>query len=80
MSIPSDEAPLATSVADLRAGDMVQAQHLHGPQTYRGEVDAVLPEMGLLWIRHGALQTRKLLEASEYRICRWPAPQARQSH
>jgi len=67
-------------MTDLRVGDMVQAQPLDGSQAYRGEIDAVLSKMGLLWIRHGALGERKLLDASEYRICRWPVPQVRQSH
>lgn len=57
-----------TTLDHLRIGDLVEARQLRGSSVYRGEVDIVVPEQGLLWILHGSLRTRILLEASEYEL------------
>jgi len=54
----------------LRSGDIVDVHQLDGRWTYHGEIDTVDPSRRGLWILHGALKERKLLEASEYQFCR----------
>ncbi|MHC5560820.1 hypothetical protein [Kocuria sp. U4B] len=70
MPTPAQGTTPQTDLADLRAGDAVEAHQLHGPRIYRGEVETTAPAQGILWIRHGALQERKLLDAAEYHISR----------
>lgn len=62
-----------TELTSLRTGDIVEATPLGGRLTYHGEVDTVVPAHGVLWILHGALKERKLLDASEYQIHRCPS-------
>lgn len=57
-----------TTVTGLRTGDVVQA---HQPGTllvYQDRVELVAPHRGVLWIRHGVFNERKLIDANEYRI------------
>lgn len=57
-----------TDVVSLCLGDFVQARLQGGQTIYYGEVESVDFRHGFLWIRHGALKERKLLDASEYEI------------
>lgn len=58
----------------LRRGDTVEARH-YDTVHYRGEIDAVVPHLGVLWLRHGPWQDRTLLEVTEYAL--WKVPSAR---
>ena len=57
-----------TDVVSLCLGDFVEVHLKDGQLIYCGEVDVVDFQHGFLWIRHGALKERKLLDASEYEI------------
>lgn len=58
----------------LRRGDTVEARH-YGTVRYRGQIDAVVPHLGVLWLHHGPWKERTLLDATEYDI--WKVPGAR---
>jgi hypothetical protein len=52
----------------LRPGDLLQVRLQGTLLVYQGEVETVVPQQGVLWIRHGALHERKLIAASEYHL------------
>ena len=64
--------PPQTDLTSLRTGDVVEVYQRHGRLCYYGEIDTVDPTHGVLWLLHGALKERKLIEASEYQIYRRP--------
>ncbi len=68
-----------TALDHLRIGDLVEARQLRGSSLYRGEVDIVVPEQGILWILHGSLKERILLDASEYELSQCFPPRAARS-
>lgn len=64
--------PPETSLTSLHTGDPVEVHHRNGQLIYHGEVETVDPSQRVLWILHGALKERKLIDASEHRIRRCP--------
>lgn len=58
----------------LRRGDTVEARR-YDTVRYRGEIDAVVPHLRVLWLHHGPWKDRTLLEATEYDL--WKMPGAR---
>jgi len=63
-------------LTQLQAGDVIEVRQPNTLLLYQGVVDHVFPEQGVLWIRCGPLQERKLLDASEFQLCRHPVFQA----
>lgn len=55
-------------IAYLRTGDIVEVRQPGTLMVYQGAVDLIVPQQGLIWIRYGPLQERKLIDASEYQI------------
>jgi hypothetical protein len=53
-------------LSHLSPGDVLQVRRKGTLVDYQGEVETVVPQQGILWIRHGALHERKLITASEY--------------
>jgi hypothetical protein len=72
MPTPTQVATSSISLECLRTGDAVIAHQLNGSLIYRGEIDLVVPHAKLLWIKHGTLKERKLLDASEYLLVKEP--------
>ncbi|WP_139007078.1 hypothetical protein [Arthrobacter crystallopoietes] len=54
-------------VSSLRRGDRIEAT---GPDRirYHGRVEEIAPEVGVLWIKEEPLDTRKMLDTSDYSI------------
>jgi hypothetical protein len=80
MSTPAKDTTTVTDLTQLCIGEMVEAHQLSGPLLYQGAVELVVPQQGVLWIRYGALKERKLLDISEYQLCRRSASASQQSH
>lgn len=68
MSDAQESMKRVTDVVSLCLGDFVQARLQDGRTIYDGEVESVDFQHGFLWIRHGALKERKLLDVSEYEM------------
>ena len=58
-------------MSELRAGDVVEVRTW---DTFhcRGEVDAVCPRLGVLWVLDGTLRDRMMDQASEHTV--WKVP------
>ncbi len=54
-------------VSELRAGDNVEIRAWDMVR-YRGEVDAVCPQLGVLWVLDGPLRNRVMIQACEYTV------------
>lgn len=54
-------------LALLRPGDMIEARQWD-TVCHRGEVDIVVPGLGLLWLLEEPLKNRRLIEAQDYSI------------
>jgi hypothetical protein len=54
-------------VSNLNPGDTVEARSL-GAVLFAGEIELVAPHLGVLWIRQGSWQDRKLLDPTEYEL------------
>lgn len=55
-------------LSHLRPGDIVQVRLPGTRVIYEGEVEIVVPQHGILWMRHGALHERRLINTDEYDI------------
>jgi hypothetical protein len=65
-------------VADLNElcrGDTIEAR-TYDTLHYRGEIEVVVPHLGILWIRHGTWRERKLLDPTEYELWKLSTPAA----
>ncbi|GEO97563.1 hypothetical protein [Kocuria turfanensis] len=60
-------------LSHLRPGDFVQARLPGTLLVYEGHVETVVPPQGVLWIRHGAFQERRLIALDEYDMFTAPA-------
>lgn len=63
-STPQD-AVLVKDLSHLKRGDTIEARRFD-TVLFTGEVELVSPRLGVLWIRHGSWQNRKLLDSTEY--------------
>ena len=59
-----------TNLSTVHPGDDLEARQ-GNTVIYRGEVEETSPQLGVLWIRYGPLQTRKLLDHTEYELWKW---------
>ena len=59
------------AVSDLRVGDVVEIRTWDTVHC-RGEVDAVCPRLGVLWVLDGRLRDRMMVEASGHTVWRLP--------
>ena len=73
MSTSTEDTTPTTSLTQLRPGDVIEARKAGSLLVYQGEVDHIAPQRGVLWIRYGPFNERKLLDASEYQIYQRPA-------
>lgn len=70
MATPARTTPTETSLTTLHTRDTLEAYQHDGQLSYHGEGDTVDPSHGVLWILHGALRERKLIDATEHQIHR----------
>lgn len=54
-------------VSELRAGDVVEIRMWETVHC-RGEVDALCPQLGVVWVLDGPLRNRMMVQASEYTV------------
>lgn len=72
MPTPARHWVTVTSVADLHIGDIIEARRLGSSCVHHGEVDALAPRQGVLWILSGPFNQRMLLDVSEYVLSKLP--------
>jgi hypothetical protein len=65
---PTGMTPPEIILTSLHTGDVVEVHHRNGQLIYHGEVETVDLSQRVLWILHGALKERKLIDASEYQV------------
>ncbi|MGX5358612.1 hypothetical protein [Kocuria sp. KH4] len=58
-------------MSELRAGDVVEIRQWDTVRC-RGEVDAVCPRLGVLWVLDEPLCDRTMVQASEHTVWRMP--------
>ena len=68
---PSGTGVQIRAVSDLRVGDVVEIRTWDTVHC-RGEVDAVCPRLGVLWVLDGRLRDRMMVEASGHTVWRLP--------
>ncbi len=68
MLISKRDTTLDADLTTVDPGDRVEARELHSSTSITGDVELVVPQQGILWIRHGALRERKLLDVGTYQV------------